>query len=359
MLAAAAMVAGLANVGWRSGGAFVQAAAAQDVRSTDRGTRRPVAGTTARDSVALARLLPASGLISVGVRPGARVLELNVKEGDDVSGGTVLAILEGHDSAQSQLAMARAEKARSEHERSARLAAARKAADATDQRLAKGRELFGQFGAALKGKERYDAEMALYQLEMQAIRNHLDLDLAQGAGPAAGGGIQAADPRKAAGSGPEAAILQARVDLAAAAVREAEVRAPGPGRILRVLVHPGELSSGALLQMGDLSSMVARAEVYQSDVPRIRPGDLAEVDILGTRSDGKVGRISAIVGTNQLTSIDPRAMRDRRVMEVTIQLDRAEPANRFVDMQVDAVIRASGPAPGTELPGTSGPRRAD
>ena len=95
-----------------------------------------------------------------------------------------------------------------------------------------------------------------------------------------------------------------------------------------MLAHPGELSSGALLEMGDVSSMIARAEVYQSDVPRIRPGDPAEVDILGTRVAGKVTRIGSIVGKNQLTSIDPRAMRDLRVVEVTIQLDRAEPARR-------------------------------
>ncbi len=98
--------------------------------------------------------------------------------------------------------------------------------------------------------------------------------------------------------------------------------------------------------MGDVSSMVARAEVYQSDVPRIRPGDPADVEILGTRVSGKVTRIGSIVGKNQLTSIDPRAPRDLRVVEVTIALDRAEPASRFVDMEVEAMIRPSGTAAG-------------
>jgi HlyD family secretion protein len=300
--------------------------------------------------VALAQLLPASGVIAVGVRPGARVVEINVKEDDQVSAGTVLAILEGHDSARRQLDLAAAQKKRSEHERAARLDAARKATEVTDQRLTKGRELFGQFNATLKGKERYDAEMALFQLEMQAIRNRLDLDLAGGA-VTTGGADKPGDPKQPAGPSPEEVILQAQVDLAAAAVREAEVRAPGPGRILRVLAHPGELSAGALLQMGDVSSMVARAEVYQSDVPRIRVGDPAEVEILGTQVAGKVGRISSIVGRNQLTSIDPRAMRDLRVVEVTIQLDRADPADRFVDMEVDAVIRPSEPTPASEAQG--------
>ncbi len=109
-----------------------------------------------------------------------------------------------------------------------------------------------------------------------------------------------------------------------------------------MLAHPGEVSAGSLLEMGDVSSMVARAEVYQSDVPRIQPGDPAEVDILGTKVAGKVTRIGTVVGKNQLTSIDPRAPRDLRVIDVTIQLDRAEPAGRFVDMEVEATIRPSG-----------------
>jgi HlyD family secretion protein len=348
---AIATVAGLALAAWRLGGSAIGTASAQESRPDAKGTSAPASGSTRREAVALARLLPAPGLIAVGVRPGARVVELKVKEGEQVAAGTVLAILEGNDSARLQFEIATARKRRAEHERSARLAAARKAAEVTDQRLNKARELLGQFGAALKGKDRYDAELALYQLEMQAVRNRLDLDLAQGAGPGPGG-EKGDDPTRAAGTGPEEAILKAQVDLAAAAVRDTEVRAPGPGRVLRVLAHVGELGSGALLQMGDVSSMVARAEVYQSDVPRIRPGDPAEVDILGTRVAGKVSRIASIVGKNQLISIDPRAMRDLRVVEVTIQLDRAEPADRFVDMEVDAVIRPSGSAPGPADRGT-------
>jgi multidrug efflux pump subunit AcrA (membrane-fusion protein) len=348
--AGAASVLILVLAACRAGGFSLGTASAQESRSKDQATAVTTSGAARREAVALARLLPASGLISVGVRPGARVVELEVKEDDQVSAGTVLAILEGHDSARLQLDLATAQKKRAEHERGARLAAARKAAELTDQRLGKGRDLFGQFGAALKGKERYDAELALHQLEMQAIRNHLDLDLARGAATT-GGGDKPVDPKHPAGPSPEEAILQAQVDLAAAAVRATEVRAPGPGRILRVLAHPGELSSGALLQMGDVSSMVARAEVYQSDVTRIRPGDPAEVDILGTRVAGKVGRIGSIVGKNQFTSIDPRALRDLRVVEVTIQLDQADPANRFVEMEVDAVIRPSGPAPASEVRG--------
>ncbi len=339
-LATATLVVG-ALAAWGARGPEIGTASAQEGRT---GATQTSAASPS-GAVALARLLPASGLISVGARPGARVVEVKVKEGDQVAAGTVLAILEGHDAARSQLALASARKAHAEHERSARLAAAREAAEVTKRRLDEGRLLYKQFAATLKGKERYDAELALYQVEMQAIRTRLDLELAQG--PSASGGNSPTDPKRAGPSGPETIILDSQVEMATAGLRETEVRAPSAGRILRILAHSGELSPGALLMMGDVSSMVARAEVYQSDVPRIRPGDPAEVDILGTRVAGRVDRIGSIVGRNQLTSIDPRAMRDLRVVEVTIRLEAAAPANRFVDMEVEAVIRPSGSSPPT------------
>ena len=46
----------------------------------------------------------------------------------------------------------------------------------------------------------------------------------------------------------------------------------------------------------------------------IRPRSISSA----RRIAGKVTRIGSIVGKNQLVSIDPRAMRDLRVVEVTI-----------------------------------------
>lgn len=289
-------------------------------------------------AVALARLLPTSGLTAVGARPGARIVELKVKEGDQVAAGAILAVLDGHDTAQSQLAMARARKARADEEWTARLDAARQAVALVIPRRDAARKLYNQFSATLKGKERYDADMALHQIEMEAIKAELELKLLGGTTAKRASAEKDQPPAR----NPEAASLDAAMALAEAGLRETEVRATGPGRILRVLIHPGEVSAGNLLEMGDVSSMVARAEVYQSDVPRIETGDPAEVDILGTTVAGKVTRIGTVVGKNQLTSIDPRASRDLRVIDVTIQLDRAEPADRFVEMEVEATIRPSG-----------------
>jgi HlyD family secretion protein len=296
--------------------------------------------------VALARLEPAGGIVSVGVRPGMRVDSVRVKEDDPVSPGASLAILEGHDGAEHQHMLALARKTLAERQQAARLASAREAAKASKTRLNEARGLYQQFGGTLKGKERYDAELALYQVEMQYRKADLDLrllEVAKGAAPSQG----AASGAGASERGPEDEILNAQVGLAEAALKETEVRAPAAGRVLQVLVHPGELSSGALLEMADVSSMVARAEVFQSDVPRVRLSDPAEVDILGTRVSGKVTRIGSMVGKNRLTRVDPRALRDLRVVEVTIQLDQPAVAARYLNMEVEATIRPSG-APATE-----------
>jgi HlyD family secretion protein len=317
----------------------------------------------------LARLEPASGLIAAGVRPGTRVDRVLVKEGDEVSAGFVLAILEGREAAERQLALAKAQKQRAEHQRAirkealaiqrvqsdqtgpARLEAAQKVAAASKERFKKGSELFEQFGGTLKGKERYDAEMALFQVQVQSIKADLDLRLLQ-AGIEAESKKRAVEEKELAVDNPEIQTLNLQIELAEAGLKETEVRAPVTGRVLRVLAHPGEISSGTLLEMGDVTVMVATAEVYQSDVPRIQLGDSAEVNILGQRVSGRVARIVSIVGRNQLTSVDPRALRDMRVVDVTIQLDRSILASRYVNMEVEAEIHPSGAAP-TPTRGTS------
>ncbi len=269
-----------------------------------------------------------------------RVEAIPVKEDEPVSPGAILAILEGHDAAEHQRTLAIARKTLADRQRSARLAAAREAAKTSKARLDEARGLYKQFSGTLKGKDRYDAELALYQVEMQSLKADLDLQLLE-----AGKGAEArksAQPSGAAGDrGPEDEILDAQIALAEAALKETEVHASTRGRVLHMLIHPGELSAGTLLEMGDVSSMVATAEVYQSDVPRIHLGDSAEVNILGTLVKGKVTRIGSMVGKNRLTSVDPRALRDLRVVEVTIQLDDAGSAARYVNMEVEATIRTS------------------
>src|SRR6516165_4781622 len=74
-------------------------------------TSREAASEVARSGVrALAHLEPESGVIAIGARPGMRVEQVRVAEGQDVKAGELLAVLEGHDQRQRQLALAEAQR---------------------------------------------------------------------------------------------------------------------------------------------------------------------------------------------------------------------------------------------------------
>src|SRR5262249_36739116 len=94
---------------------------------------------------------------------------------------------------------------------------------------------------------------------------------------------------------PESVVLDRQVELARADLASAEVLAPFAGRVLAVSVHAGEVSPGPLLTLGDVRTMVARAEVFQTNVLDVAVGDTAEVFILGRTVAGKVTRVGATV----------------------------------------------------------------
>jgi multidrug resistance efflux pump len=138
---------------------------------------------------------------------------------------------------------------------------------------------------------------------------------------------------------PESVVLDRQVELARADLASTEARAPFAGRVLAVSVHAGEVSLGPLLTLGDVRTMVARAEVFQTDVLDVAVGDTAEVFILGRTVAGEVTRVGATVAKNTITSLDPADLADRRVVDVVVRLADPVLAARLVNMQVDVAIR--------------------
>jgi HlyD family secretion protein len=138
---------------------------------------------------------------------------------------------------------------------------------------------------------------------------------------------------------PECIVLDRQVELARADLASAEVRAPVTGRVLTVSIHPGEVSPGPLLTLGDIRTMVARAEVFQTNVLDVAVGDPAEVFILGRTVAGEVTRVGATVARNTINSLDPADLADRRVIDVVVRLADPALAARLVNMQVEVAIR--------------------
>ncbi len=322
------------------------------------------------DVHALARLEPASGLIIVGARPGARIERIEVGPAEGVTPGQVLAILEGHDQALAQLALAEAQKTRALHQRSVqkqKLALEREQFDklqksklesamrvfSSKQRFDEITKLYKELQPTLQGKDRFDLELRYFEAETQNLRGELEIKSYQVAEELAPRQRKLED-EELGEKGPDLDLLDRQTDLARAGLAQTEVRAAFGGRVLELMAHAGEVSSGPLLAMGDLSAMVATAEVFQTDIPRLRTGDPATVRVLDQSVTGKVTLIGSIVGKNQLTNLDPRALQDRRVVKVTIGLDNPALAARFVNMEVEAAIKPSAASTAASAAGAAG-----
>jgi HlyD family secretion protein len=326
------------------------------------GTDRPLQARSAsrtdrRTRVhALARLEPTGGLIVVGARPGIRIERVLVAAGDLVQAGQPLAILEGQAEARRRLALAEAQKAEALHQRAQRrnqvaveraredrlqpirlsvLENTNKALKAEDDRLSQDIEALGKDPQTVRQRE--ELALKLDEVRIESYKAFFELEQVR-ADQALLDRKRSVEDQALADGGPDDQVLDRQIDLARAAHDATTVEAPVAGHVLDVPAHGGEVSSGPLVTLGDLSAMDAVAEVDQADADQLKEGDAAEVTILGTTVPGKVTRIGRLVGRNQLMNVDPRAVQDLRVLKVTIRLGAAQPADRFVNMQVEVAI---------------------
>jgi HlyD family secretion protein len=323
-------------------------------------------GTSAGGVHALARLEPTTGLITVGARPGARIESLPVRQGDRVAAGQLLAVLEGNAQAKAQVAVAQAAREKAEHQRSVgkkKLALEREHADnlqnlrlgsatrmlASQAMFDEMTALYKQLQPTLQGKDKFDLVRTYQEADSRFLRDSLEARSLQASKDLVKR-QRLLEDEQLDGPSPDLDLLDRQIDLARTAIAQTEVHAIAGGQVLEILAHPGELSSGPLLLLGDVGAMTAAAEVFQSDIPRIKVGDPASILVQDRSVTGKVARIGSVVARNQINPIDPRALQDRRVIKVQIALDDPTFAARFVNMEVEVAIQpgASATARGSQ-----------
>ncbi len=132
-----------------------------------------------------------------------------------------------------------------------------------------------------------------------------------------------------------------RVAEAESALEATELRSPLQAVVLKRLVHPGMTpSSRELFKLGDTRQMIVVAEVYESDIHRIEPGQAATVTspALEAPLTGKVLSRGYMIYKDTVDSLDPTALTNSRVVEAVILLDRPEPVRGLVFLQVDVEI---------------------
>jgi HlyD family secretion protein len=130
---------------------------------------------------------------------------------------------------------------------------------------------------------------------------------------------------------------------AKASLAEAEVRSPVDGEVLYIHTRSGEVvSSDGIVELGQTRQMQAIAEVYQSDVSKVKPGQRVRVtgDSFTGELTGTVERVGSQVRRQTIVNTDPSTNIDSRVVEVHANLDAAssQKAAKFTNLQVQVVI---------------------
>ncbi len=271
-----------------------------------------------------------SDTIEVGAAADGVVRAVNVKEGQVVPQGAVLAEI-GCSDLHSSLEVAEAE-AESVKQSRARLmrgsrpeereAAAQKTTAARAEVDHASAELnrATQLSAALAiSKSAYDKALRDYDVAeaelKEASRNEELID----AGPTAEDAAKADADLRAA---------QERIKLAQQKIGKCTVTAPVKGTILRVDLRPGESFSTVaphpLFTIADLTGRRVRAEVDERDIGKVHVGQeaiLTSEAYPGKRFVGHVDRISSMMGRKTVDTGNPADKSDRDILEALVSLD--------------------------------------
>lgn len=150
-------------------------------------------------------------------------------------------------------------------------------------------------------------------------------------------------PTDVANAQAEVDSAQANVEKIQAQLNQAYIRAPKTGQILKIHTRAGEtVGNDGIVELGQTDQMYAVAEVYQSDISKVRPGQRVRVssDSLPGELQGSVDWIGMQVQRQNVVNADPSSNIDARVVEVHVKLDQpsSDKAAQFTNLQVKAVI---------------------
>ncbi|BAZ48459.1 heterocyst specific ABC-transporter, membrane fusion protein DevB [Nostoc sp. NIES-4103] len=135
-----------------------------------------------------------------------------------------------------------------------------------------------------------------------------------------------------------AALKRAQTDLEAA-----NIKAPMAGQILKIHTRVGEkISSEGIADLAQTNQMMAVAEVYQTDIGKVKLGQSAVITSQAFSGElrGTVSYIGLQVNRQNVFSNQPGENLDSRVVEVEIRLN-PEDSKRvagFTNLQVQAAI---------------------
>ncbi|KAB8330605.1 HlyD family efflux transporter periplasmic adaptor subunit [Scytonema tolypothrichoides VB-61278] len=346
----------------------------------------PVASVPVNQPItALGRLEPASEVVRVAAATtlnNDRVAKLLVKRGDRVKANQEIAILESRNRLQTALLEAQ-ERVRAAQAKLLQVKAGAKSGEIAAQKAEIARleeELQGEivtqaatitrrqsevnvalseynrylalyregaFSASNLDQKRLTLETAQAQLsEVKANRNRTADTLRAQINRAKATLNQIAEVRPV-----DVQVAQTEVDQAIAAVKrakaelqEAGIRAPITGQVLEVYTKPGEaIADKGIVDLGKTDQMEVVAEVYQSDIGKIRTGQSAVItgEAFPGELRGTVRLVGLQVSKQEVFSKEPGENLDRRVVEVRIRLNSkdSQQVASLTNLQVQVAIQ--------------------
>ena len=312
-------------------------------------SQEEIAVVSEGDVVALGRIIPRGDVIKVATPSGAgdaRIAEIRVREGEQVSAGDVLAVLDNLAQLQSSITSAQANISVREAvllQTQASIAASRDEARAALERAE---------ATAAAAQSELERTTSLFE---RGVATRADFDQVVARANESGRDVErnlATLSRFETGSETvqaDIAVAQANLEAARADLARAEqdlerayVRAPEDGMVLDINARVGERPAvSGMIDLGDTTNMTVEAEVYQTMIGRVSIGDPVTVtaEALATTLTGTVSAIGLEIGRQSITSSDPAANTDARVVDVIIALDApsSEQARRFTNLE--AVVR--------------------
>lgn len=264
---------------------------------------------------ALGELRPQSGLVRLVGTPGISTLEINVKQNDRVTAGTVLARLSNFEMLRLELVSVKLEHEEliSNHEHN--LILQELAAENARLGLSRSNKSLKQY-LGLSKNAQVNTVREVRRNAVADARYVFNLKKAELAKTTAMFELSKSK-------------LNLQIKKAELNFASTEIRAPFDGVIVDVPGRVGAANSKGVVVIADLSKMLVRCEVYEGDLGKVKVNQMATIS----------GKSLAEDLTGKVYSIGREIDVARKVATVWIELDDSTIASDFIGMEVSVSIK--------------------
>jgi HlyD family secretion protein len=293
--------------------------------------------------VCLGRLVPGERVIQVAAPAGAIIKELNVKRGDRVKKGQIIATLRDEEALRAsvvqlrrEVAVADAQLAQVEAgEKPATILAQQAVVARCEAELARAaadyRRMQGLYDEQIISQAQLDEAQANWASARERVREAKEQLTS----------LKWVRPEDVAAARKKLAAAEATLARAEADLELNFIRAPLDSQVIEINTYPGEtVGAHGVVDLADTRNMMVEAEVYITDIERVSVGSPARVKVEGFSGElsGKVTEIVAEVNPNVVFNPDPDSFVDRRVVKTRIRLDDGDKVASLINSEVTVEI---------------------